>query len=120
LTLQELEIMTAIERLYRVAGRSFYSITPEEAIVKACTMPGRVVIKTDSGYFVASHLHTFDEEKSKSYNSREFLQMLWDNPASNAELELSTRANFGPCCDILIKVTVSYQQIRDIIKELSE
>lgn len=112
--------MTAIERLYRVAGRSFIAITPEEAMIKACTMPGRVIIKTENGYFIDSHLHTFDEDKHKSYNSREFLQMLWDNPNSNAELELSTRANFGPSCDILMKVTVTYSQIRQIIKELSE
>ena len=111
-----------LERLYRVAGTSWEAITPEQAFIKACTMPGRVVIKdaNDHSYFIASKGHTFDEEKHTKYESRQFLQMLWDNPSVDGEVELKTRANFGPCCDINMKITITYQRIRDIIEELSK
>jgi len=111
-----------LERLYRIAGTSWASISPKQAIIKACTMPGRVVIKDENlhEYHIASHLHIYDEERSTTYSSREFLQMLWDNPSVDGEVVLSVRANFGPCCDILMKETFTYTEIRTIIDEMSK
>ena len=111
-----------LERLYRIAGTSWASITTKQAMIKACTMPGRVVIKDPNSheYHIASHLHTYNQEKSTTYQSREFLQMLWDNPSVTGEVSLTIRANFGPCCDILMRETFTYTEIRDIIEELSK
>jgi hypothetical protein len=74
----------------------------------------------DHSYHIASKSHVYDEDKHTTYESREFLQMLWDNPSVTGEVEMTTRANFGPCCDICMKITITYTRIRDIIEELSK